>query len=68
MLKGIKSNYIIQYIFFLLNQNRKLKLVKYNKNLQNKLTINLDDYKNLSRKYIIFEKNEKKKNINMIIN
>ena len=67
MLKGIKSNYLIQYIFFLLNQNRKLKLVKYNKNLQNKLTINLDDYKNLSRKYIIYEKNEKK-NINMIVN
>ena len=68
MLKGIKSNYLIQYIFSLLNQNRKLKLVKYNKNLQNNLTINLDDYKNLSRKYIIYEKNEKKKNINMIVN
>ena len=42
---------------------RKFKLVKYNKNLQNKLDINLIDYKNLSGKYIVYEENGKGKNI-----
>ena len=46
MLENIKSNYLIQYIFSLLNQKRKFKLVIYNKNIQNKLDINLIDYKN----------------------
>ena len=52
MLDDIKSDYIIHYIFSLLNQNRKFKLVKYNKILQSKLDINLIDYKHLSGKYI----------------
>ena len=61
MLKYIKSNYIIQNIFSLLSQKRKLKLVKYNKNLKNILDINLIDYKHLSGKYIQYEENGKRK-------
>ena len=53
MLDEIKSNYLIQYMFSLLNQRRKFMLIKYNKNLQSKLDINLIDYKHLSGKYII---------------
>ena len=61
MLDDIKSNYLIQKIFSLLNLSRKFKLVKFNKNLQNKLDINLIDYKHLSGKYIIYEVNGKGK-------
>ena len=34
-----------------------MNILKYNKNLQNKIDINLINYKFFSRKYIIFEKN-----------
>jgi len=61
MLEKIKSKYLVQNIFSMLNQKRKFKLVKYNKNLQNDLDIDLIDYKNLSGKYIIYEENEKGK-------
>ena len=61
MFENIKSNYLIQYIFSLLNEKRKFKLVKYNKNIQNKLDLNLIDYKHLSGKYIILEENGKGK-------
>ena len=44
-------------IFFPFNsfveETIKLDLIKYNKNLQNKLDINLINYKLLSEKYII---------------
>ena len=59
MLEDIKSNYLIQYIFSLLNQKRKFGLVKNNKNLLSKLDINLIDYKHLSRKYIMQEESGK---------
>ena len=63
-MKNIKSNYLIQDIFSLLNKGRKFKLVKYNKNLQNILGINLIDFKHLSGKYIIYEINGKGKEYN----
>ena len=65
MLENIKSNYLIQYIFSLLNQKRKFKLVINNKNLQKNLDINLIDYKNLSRKYIVYEKDGIRKEYNL---
>ena len=63
-MEGIKSNFIIQNIFSFASQRRKFRLVKYNKNLQNKLDINLIDYKNLSGKYIVYEENGKGKEYN----
>ncbi len=45
MLEKIKSKYLVQNIFSMLNERRKFKLVKYNKNLQNDLDIDLIDYK-----------------------
>jgi len=65
MLEGIKSNFIIQNIFSFASQEIKFNLVKYNKNLQKKLDINLFDYKNLSGKYIVYEKNGKGKEYNL---
>jgi len=64
MLEDIKAKYLIQNIFSFANQERTFKLVKYNKNLQNKLDINLIDYKNLSGKYIVYEENGKGKEYN----
>ena len=44
-IKKIKSNLIINKIFYSMSENKCLKIVKYNKNLQEKLNINLEYYK-----------------------
>ena len=41
----IRSKYILKQIFEHLNQKIFLKIIKHNKNIQNKLDINLNDYK-----------------------
>ena len=56
-LEDIKSIYIKRNIFFYLKEKQKLKILIYNKQLQNICGINIDDYKEASGKYIIFEKN-----------
>ena len=61
MLGNIKSTYILQFVFSIIFERKKLELIKYYKNLQNKLDINLINYKFLSGKYIIYEKNGKAK-------
>ena len=61
MLINLKSKYIINIIFSVIKEERKLKLVKYNKKLQNRININLLNYKFYSKKYIIFEENGKGK-------
>ena len=45
MLTGIKSNYILKYIFKTICQNKTLSLIKHNKKLQKRLQISLSDYK-----------------------
>ena len=62
MLSYVKSQYILRMIFSLLEKKTKLKIIKYNKfPLQKKLEINIDDYKNLSSKYIIWDLEIRKK-------
>ena len=56
-LEDIKSIYIKRNIFFYLKEKQKLKILIYNKQLQNICGVNIDDYKEASGKYIIFEKN-----------
>ena len=51
----------MKVIFKYLNERTKLKLIKHNKNIQNKLTINLIHYIFFSGRYIIYEKNSKVK-------
>ena len=58
---NIKSNDIIKNVFSYLDETVKLKAIKYNKYLQNKTDINLNHYKFLSGKYIIYEKDGKGK-------
>ena len=61
MLNKIKSVFFLRIDFSLLNDKRKLKLIKYNKSLQNKLNINLTHYKIFSGRFIVYE-NKRKEN------
>ena len=57
MLKSIKSSYIIKIVLSFIKEKHKLKLVKYNKSLQNKIDISIINYIYFSGKYIVFESN-----------
>ena len=61
MLENIKSIFFIKLLYSYIKEERKLELTRYNKNLQNIININLINYKFLSKKYIIFETNNKGK-------
>jgi len=63
----IKSSYILKIIFSNINEKSKLNIIRYNKTLQNKLDINIMNYKIFGRKYFIADKMEKMKNILSII-
>jgi len=65
MLEHIKSKYILQIIFSSITDERKLHLVKSNKKLNERLNIDLIDYKNLMGKYFIGQKNGKGKEYNI---
>ena len=45
MLDNIKNKYLLGFIFENIRKRLKLKILKYNKNLMNKLNINIDDFK-----------------------
>ena len=60
-IEDIKSSYIIKEIFLLLNQKQKLNMIIYNKQLQNIFEVNIEDYKKISGKYKIIEKNSQGK-------
>ena len=45
MLNSIKSNYILKKIFDNVEKNLYLRLLKNNKNLQTKLDLSIDTYK-----------------------
>jgi len=58
MAENIKSSFIMKLLFSYINEEIKLQLVKYNKKIQNKININLLNYKVMSyinRKNIIIE-------------
>ena len=55
MLKNIKSSYFFQIVFSFLYEKQKLKIIKYNKNLQKNININIINYKYFKGNYIIFE-------------
>ena len=63
MLKNVKSYYFLRIIFSCIDEKQKLKLIKYNKSLQDNMNINLTNYKIFSGKYIIYEQNGKGKEI-----
>ena len=57
----IKSFTVLKKILSLLWCTKKLYLFIYNKKFQNKLSLNIETYKNFSRRYKIVEKNGKGK-------
>ena len=59
--KDIKSFYMIKNIFSFLDYKKELEIIKYNKQLQKKFKLNINDYKKGSGKYIIEDKNRKGK-------
>ena len=57
MLENITSPYILKMVFNNIDEKRKLELVKYNKNIQNKMDIKIINYKNICKRYFIGDKN-----------
>ena len=55
MLKDIKSTYFIKLIFSYVDEEQKLKIIKYNKNLQKIIDINIINYIHFRGRYIIYE-------------
>ena len=64
MLKHFKISYFLRVLFSCIDEKQKLKLIKYNKNLQNITEIKLINYKFYSGKYIIYETKNKGKEYN----
>ena len=65
MLINIKSSFISKRLFYNLDKKRKLKIVKYNKKLQNKINLDIIDYKSFSGRYIEYETKIKGKEFNI---
>ena len=42
----IKSKYILQQVFAIVYKKKKLQIIKYNKEIQKRIDININDYKN----------------------
>ena len=59
--RTVNSFYIIKYIFSLLSENKKLEILEYNDKFKKILGITLEDYKFLSGKYVIGDRNGKGK-------
>ena len=65
MLQNIKSLYYFnKKLFSLIEEGKKLELIKYNKNLQKNLNINLTNYRYFSGRYIIYESKGRGKEYN----
>ena len=59
LLNNINSLYILNEIFSFLNAKRELNIIIYNKQMQEKLLIDIEDYKIITGKYKTGEKNGK---------
>jgi len=65
---NIKNKYILKQIFDNLEQKQLLKIIKYNKNLQEKLDIGINNYKKFHEEIEIEIIPINKKDINNFIN
>ena len=61
MVENIKSTYFIKVILSSLDERKKLKIIKYNKSLQNLMNIDNKNYIFFSGKYITYETKKKGK-------
>ena len=62
---SVKSFYIIETIFSILSEKKKLNMIIYNKKYQNNFEVNIEYYKAMSVRYIVGEKNGKGKEYNI---
>ena len=60
-INNIKSSYIIKTLLSFLNEKQKLNMILYNKELQKKCQVDFEDYKKMSLKYKVGERNGKGK-------
>ena len=61
MLKNLISIYFNKLLFSYVQEKIKLKILKYNKSLQNAINISLPNYKLFKKKFIIYETKERTK-------
>ena len=50
-----KSNFFLQKLFGFLTKKKLLNLIKYNKNIQKRINININDYKEFSETYYLLK-------------
>ena len=55
MFENIKSKYILNKVFNHIKRKQLLDIFKYNKNIQKRININIDDYKEYSEKFSLIE-------------
>ena len=55
MFENIKSKYILNKVFNHIKRKQLLDIFKYNKNIQKRININIDDYKEYSEKLSLIE-------------
>ena len=53
--KNLKSDYFLQILFNNLMKKKTLDIIKYNKNMKNRININIKDYKEYSEIYSSIE-------------
>jgi len=51
----VRSNFIYKRIFEYMKKNKTLEIIKYNKRLQNKLNLSINDYKDYCQLYSSIE-------------
>ena len=49
--KNLKSNYLLQYIFDVMVKNKSLQIIKYNKKMQKRFNLSINDFKEYSEIY-----------------
>ena len=54
-LKKSRSDYFIQKLFGYLHKRKSLEIIKYNKDIQKRMNININDYKGYCEKYSSIE-------------
>ena len=55
ILNNLKSDYFIRILFEYMSKGKSLKTIKYNKNIQKRIDININNYKNNSEIYSSIE-------------
>ena len=55
MLNNLKSDYFIRKLFEYMSKKKSLETIKYNKNIQKRMDININHYKDYSEKYSLIE-------------